>query len=334
MKRIIKEFLNKTHYAELYSIYTTDPWAKSNITKTVKKFCEIHDKPYNDAVRRKGSYILADGFKNDIVEQDGSLAHQAKILLFDLETSPILARVWSLWQDGINIDDIVEDWTLLCFSAKWLFSEDVIAHVLTEEELINRDDKRIVTELWKLMDEANIIIAHNAERFDIRKSNSKFLKHELNLPSSYQVIDTLKHVKKRINLTSNKLDYIARYLGIEGKMVTPSGMWRKVMENNYSMLLEMDKYCQQDVLCLEQVYLKLRPYIQPHPNVGLYITENTTSCPSCGSDNLIWNTDNVYTTNANQYHAFRCGTCGSLGRSKKPIFKPKDITNLTIPIPR
>jgi hypothetical protein len=155
----------------LYSIYTTDPWAKSNITKTVKKFCEIHDKPYNDAVRRKGSYILADGFKNDIVEQDGSLAHQAKILLFDLETSPILARVWSLWQDGINIDDIVEDWTLLCFSAKWLFSEDVIAHVLTEEELINRDDKRIVTELWKLMDEADIIIGQNSNSFDIKKLN-------------------------------------------------------------------------------------------------------------------------------------------------------------------
>jgi len=253
----IESFLNQSHYKELYEIYTTDKDAKDNITKTVKKFCSLHDKPYNDSVRRTGSIVLSRGFSSDVIKQDSfAEQHQAKILLFDLETSPILCRMWSLWQNGVNIDDIVEDWTLLCFSAKWLFDDNVIAHVLTEDELINRDDERISRELWKLMDSADIIIAHNAERFDIRKSNSKFLKHELNLPSPYQVIDTLKHVKKRINLTSNKLDYIARYLGIEGKLVTPSGMWRKVMENDYNMLLEMDRYCQQDVVCLEEVSLK------------------------------------------------------------------------------
>ena len=328
----IEDFLNQSHYQELYEIYTSDEFAKNNITKTVKRFCEKNSVPYNDTVRRKGSKILSKGFETNLIQQDSFAdQHQAKILLFDLETSPILARMWSLWQNGVNIDDIVEDWTLLCFSAKWLFDENVISHVLTEEELIARDDERISRELWKLMDTADIIIAHNAERFDIRKSNSKFLKHELNLPSPYQVIDTLKHVKKRINLTSNKLDYIARYLGIEGKLVTPSGMWRKVMENDYSMLLEMDRYCQQDVVCLEEVYLKLRPYIQPHPNVGLHIVDNVHSCPSCGSHDLDWDSGKVYTTNVNQYHAFRCNSCGSLGRSRTPVLKAKDKSNLTVP---
>lgn len=333
MKQLIKQFLNKTHYKELKDIYLTDKYAKGNVTKTVKRFCEINNKPYNDTVRRRGSKILRS--KDEVlkvIEKDVLIPkHQAKILLFDLETSPIVARVWSLWQNGINIDDILEDWTLLCFSAKWLFEDNVISHRLTEQELINRDDKRITTELWKLMNEADIIIAHNAVKFDIRKSNSKFLKHDLNLPSPYQVIDTLQHVKKRINLTSNKLDYIARYLGVGGKMVTPSGIWRKVMENDYSMLIEMDKYCQQDVICLEEVYLKLRPYIQPHPNVGLHIAENINSCPSCGSLELNWDENKVYTTNANQYYAFRCNSCGSLGRSKKSLFKSKDTTNLTVP---
>jgi predicted RNA-binding Zn-ribbon protein involved in translation (DUF1610 family) len=96
----------------------------------------------------------------------------------------------------------------------------------------------------------------------------------------------------------------------------------------------MQKYCDQDVLCLEQVYLKLRPYIQPHPNVGLYITDNVHSCPSCGSHDLDWNKDKVYTTNSNQYHAFRCNSCGSLGRSRTSVLKAKDKTNLTVSNPR
>lgn len=332
----IQSFLTQENFSELHYIYVNDERAKGSITRTTKKWCEQTKNPYNDSIRRRSSKILAKGIENLAETENDSFAeqHQAKVLLFDLETSPIVARVWSLWQNGINVDDIIEDWSLLCFSAKWLFSEEVISHVLTEEELIARDDERIVRELWKLMDEAEIIIAHNAERFDIRKSNSKFLKYELHLPSPYQVIDTLKHVKKRINLTSNKLDYIARYLGLDGKIVTPSGMWRKVMENDYSMLLEMDKYCQQDVLCLEQVYLKLRPYIQPHPNLGLFIKDNVQCCPSCTSEDLNWETGKVYTTTANQYHAFRCNSCGSVGRSKTPILKPKDKSNLTIPTPR
>ena len=236
----IEDFLNQSHYQELYEIYTSDEFAKNNITKTVKRFCEKNSVPYNDNIRRRGSKILSKGFEKSLVQQDSFAdQHQAKIILFDLETSPIVARVWSLWQNGINPEDIISDWTLLSFSAKWLFDENVISHVLTEEELINKDDERLTRELWKLMDEADILIAHNAQRFDVRKANSKFLKYELNLPSPYQVIDTLQHIKKRINLSSNKLDYIATYLGIEGKMVTPSGMWRKVMEGDYSMLLEI-----------------------------------------------------------------------------------------------
>ncbi len=329
----IKDFLNESNFSELHDIYLNDEWAKGNITRTARKWCEFNNVGYNDNVRRTVSSILSKFFADESnkTEEESSVNHTAKILLFDLETSPIVARVWSLWQNGINIDDIVRDWSLLCFSAKWLFDEKVLSFRLTKEELESRDDSRIVKELWDLLDKSDIVIAHNAERFDVRKSNARFLKHELNLPSPYQIIDTLKSAKKKFNLTSNKLDYIARYLGVEGKMVTPSGMWREVEEGNYNMLIKMDEYCQQDVLCLEQVYLKLRPYIQPHPNIGLHIVDNAHSCPSCGSQNLNWEKDKVYTTNANQYHAFRCNSCNSLGRSRIPVLKAKDKTNLTVP---
>jgi hypothetical protein len=35
-----EDFLNQSHYQELYEIYTDDNFAKGNITKTVKRFCE------------------------------------------------------------------------------------------------------------------------------------------------------------------------------------------------------------------------------------------------------------------------------------------------------
>jgi len=304
---------------------------EENITRATKTYCKVNNIEYSDSIRRTASNILNRIGAKDSSEDENTSTNQASILLFDIETSPIVARVWSLWQNGIDIKDIVRDWCVLCFSAKWLFSNDVISFRLTEEELETRDDKRIVTELWNLLDKADIVIAHNAERFDVRKSNARFLKYELNLPSPYQILDTLKHARKKFNLTSNKLDYIADFLGVEGKMVTPSGMWREVEEGNYDMLITMDEYCAQDVISLEQVYLKLRPYIQPHPNIGLHIVEDVNSCPTCGSENLDWNLESVYTTNSNQYHAFRCNECKSLGRSRTSVLKAKDKRNLTVP---
>lgn len=328
----IEDFLNQSHYQELYEIYTNDEFAKNNITKTVKRFCEKNSVPYNDNVRRKGSSILSKGFETSLISQDSFAdQHQAKILLYDLETSHIIARVFSLWQNGINPDDVIRDWCILCFSAKWLFEDEIISFKLTEEELKNWDDSRIVKELWKLLDECNFLIAHNALKFDNKKSTAKFLKHDLKLPSSYQTIDTLSQAKKKFSLTSNRLSYIANYLGLESKMETSKGLWNRAEDGDYDALLEMDKYCQQDVKVLEEVYLKLRPYMSSHPNLGLFIQDNVHSCPSCGSTDLKWNEKNTYTTTANKYESFRCNSCGSLGRSKTPVFKAKDTKFLTIP---
>ena len=42
----------------------------------------------------------------------------------------------------------------------------------------------------ELIDKADIVIAHNGDKFDLRKLNTRFLFHELGTPSSYQSIDT------------------------------------------------------------------------------------------------------------------------------------------------
>jgi len=303
---------------------------EENITHAARAYCEENGLVYTDSVRRQASKKLAKLCTTSEVGIIEKPKHTAKILLYDLETSHIIARMFSLWQNGVNPDDVIKDWSLLCFSAKWLFDDEVMSFKMTEEELKTWDDRRIVKELWDLMDEANFVIAHNAAKFDNRKSNAKFLQYDLKLPSPYQTIDTLQHAKKKFAMTSNRLSYIAEYLGLESKMETSKGLWNKVEDGDYEALLEMDRYCIQDVKVLEEVYLKLRPYIQ-HPNLGLFIEDNVHSCPSCGSTHITWNSENVYATTSNIYSSFRCNDCGSIGRSKSGLLKAKDTSNLTVP---
>ena len=240
-----------------------------------------------------------------------------KILIFDIETAPLEVYVWGLWDQNIAINQIKHDWFILSWSAKWLFKSNIHHARLTSKEALNKDDKRITKHLWRLIDEADIVIAHNLDRFDRPKMNTRFLKHDLAFPSPYQSIDTLKIARKEFKVSSNKLNYLCQFLGLNLKANTGGfELWIKCMQGNEDALKKMDKYCQQDVSILEELYLRLRPYIHSHPNVGLYMESNKTLCPNCGSDKLKWG--HKYTTPVNQFYTARCG-CGAFVRSKTSI---------------
>ena len=327
----IEDFLNQSHYQELYEIYTSDEWAKDNITKTTRKWCEKNNIGYNDNIRRKASTILSKGFSDELVTQESfSDQHQAKILIYDLETSFIEYRGFSLYPNFISHKNITKDWNILSFSAKWLFKDEIISFGLTPEEALAGDDSRIVKELWKLFDEADITVAHNLVKFDNRKSNARFLKHNLFLPSHYKMIDTLQHARRIFALTSNRLDYIATFLGIPGKLENSEGLWHKVMEGDAEAMKQMIEYNEQDVRLLEEVYLKLRPYMRNHVNINLFVADDVSVCPTCGGHDLDWDLKTKYITNVNKYTTFRCNTCKSLGRSRTPL--KLSTKNLTVPI--
>jgi DNA polymerase elongation subunit (family B) len=245
-----------------------------------------------------------------------------KILIFDIETSPIEAYVWGLYDQNIGINQIINDWFIITWSAKWLFSPTVISHRLSKKEAIKKDDKRIVKELWKLIDEADIVVAHNGDAFDIKKMKARFLKFGLTYPSPYKSVDTLKIARREFKITSNKLDYLCKYVGLPAKIDTGGfDLWKDCLNGNEEALLKMDTYCQNDVRILEDIYIKLRPYMHNHPNVGLYMETEDDVCPSCGSNNLKWGY--VYSTISNQYQSAKC-ECGTY------IRKPKSINSIKI----
>lgn len=309
-----KEFSKENNKAEIVGLYST---LKSSdaVAEILQEKYELYDTSIASLSRKLRKWL-----SDYRIEQSGIPKYNerspAKILVFDIETSPLVAYLWSKWQQGINDQDIIHDWNILCFSAKWLFENKIFSFKMTKKELAEKDDSRLAKELWKLFDEADIVIAHNGNKFDIKKANSLFLKHKLLLPSSYQSIDTLLHARKKFGETSNALNYLAERLGIGSKMETPKGMWHRVMEGNYKMLETMSQYCDKDVLLLEEVYLEFRPYIQPHPNIGLFVQDNVQSCTCCGSSKVS-NTGKSYATTVNMYDLLRCDDCGSLMRSRQ-----------------
>lgn len=273
----------------------------------------VHPEKLRGKVRRK------------LKKHSKTIENKPKILVFDIETSPLISYLWNRWQKFIPDEQVIEDWFVISWAGKWLFEEEVFSMVVTPQEARNRDDKRLVKGLWDKLNEADIVIAHNGLNFDIKVMNGRFLKYDLNLPMPYQVIDTFKHSTKRMRLPSHGLNYIAKYLGVGNKIKTDFQLWVDSMKGDEVALQQMDEYCKMDVKVLEDVYLKMRPLIQPHPNLGLFIESDTQTCPSCGSNDL--ELQGTYATTVNLYDAYRCKCCGSITRSRRAHPRKEHITS-------
>jgi predicted RNA-binding Zn-ribbon protein involved in translation (DUF1610 family) len=240
---------------------------------------------------------------------------QPKVLILDLETTPLQCHAWGTWKQRISYESVINDSFLLSYSAKWLFDAKMYSSVLTPDEAIHKDDSRITRELWKLFDQANILIGHNILNFDIPKAQTRFLIHKLAPPSPFQVIDTLQVARKNFRFASNKLDYIGQLLLNEHKIHTEYALWLRCLEGDPRSLNDMLVYNQNDVKLTEDAYVLLRPYIKSHPNMSIFMEAHEPSCPNCGSTDI--KECGYYTTSVNRFLAFRCNSCGAVCRSRK-----------------
>lgn len=245
----------------------------------------------------------------------GERDKKAKILLFDIETTPIEAYVWSksVWNASIGHSHVKKEWHMISWAAKWLYDSKMHSAVLTPTEAKNGDDRAITERLWALLDEADIVIAHNAQ-FDVTSSNTRFIKNGLTRPSPYRVYDTLRTARKEFSFTHNSLDALGDFLGIGAKIGTDFNLWLRCMRGNKSALKEMLRYNKQDVLLLEEVYLKLRGWSKGHPNVALY-SGSIKTCTVCGSDDIY--KKGSYSTQVNSYDTYQCRTCGGYSRARR-----------------
>ncbi len=143
----------------------------------------------------------------------------AKILLLDIETAPSVGYVWGKYDQ--NVIEMERDWFVLSFAYKWLDSLGVTVRGLPDYEGYKpgaSDDKKLMSDLWELLNAADIVVAHNGDSFDIKKSNARFLAHNLSPPATYKTFDTLKMAKKHFRFDSNRLNDLGKSLGIGTKV--------------------------------------------------------------------------------------------------------------------
>jgi len=204
-----------------------------------------------------------------------------RIVFIDIETAPSLGWVWAKWET--NVIDFKKDWYLLSFAYKVMGEKKVVTRGLIDYPDYKKDmenDSALVNDLWKVFDEADILIGHNGDAFDIRKSNSRFLTHKLPPPSPYKTVDTLKIARRAFKFDSNKLDDLGHYLGVGRKLPhTGFNLWKGCMTGDLKSWSLMKRYNGHDVELLEKIYFLMRAWAPVHPNVN----QGQTACPKCGS---------------------------------------------------
>jgi len=232
-----------------------------------------------------------------------------RILFFDVETFANKIYSWGIYEQ--NAIEVLEHWYMLSFAWKWQGEKQTHVRALPDYPLYKKDpknDRMLIEELWKLFDEADVVVGHNSNSFDIKKANARFAKHGLKPPSPYQKVDTKLVAKSYFRFDSNKLDALGSYFGI-GRKINTGGfaLWLGCEKGDMKSWGLMKKYNKMDVILLEKVYNHMLPYMTNHPNMGL-LSGNTRACPSCGSLHL--NQRGYRYTRTMVMKQFCCKDCG------------------------
>lgn len=243
-----------------------------------------------------------------------------KKLHIDIETAPNTAHVWGLFKQNVAISQLMESSYVMCYAAKWDGEKKVIYHKHT--------DKNFLSDLWDLLDEADIVVHYNGTKFDIPTINKELAVAGYMPPSPYKQVDLLRVARQRFKFPSNKLDYVAQQFGLGSKHAHEGHvLWVKCMNGDKQAWDTMKKYNMQDVVLLEKLYARMLPWIDNHPNVALY-REDTgrPTCPNCGGVHV--HKCGVAATNTQLYQRYRCKDCGTPIRGRSTILPKERRANI------
>ena len=304
---------------------------KDRFTATLTRVAQKLEKNPHDVLRDEYVRVTVDeDFKGRLNKEDlnvlggyrvakemyfgefATLKPQPKILVYDIETAPILGYVWGLWNNDIGLNQIESDWYILSWSAKWLGSDpkDIMYQDQRDAENIE-NDKELLEGIWKLLDEADIVITQNGKKFDQKKLNARFIINDMQPPSSYRHIDTRQIARKTFGFTSAKLEYMTDKLCVKYKKLKHAkfagfSLWTECLKGNEEAWNEMEIYNKHDVLSLEELYGKMAPWDNTI-NFGAYTDSEIHVC-KCGS--VEFKKSGFHHTNAGRYQKYKCKACG------------------------
>jgi hypothetical protein len=226
-----------------------------------------------------------------------------RILTFDVETMPMESRHFGLWDQNIGISQIQQtDW-MACFAAKFHGERKVHFHSVWDDGA-----RGMALALHRLLDEADVAMGWNSNNFDLKWARRIFVENGKPEPSPYTRTDLMKSVKLNFRLPSYKLDFVARWLGLGGKLRTGGfDLWNDVMNGDGAAMRKMRRYNIRDTQLTEQVFDKLRAlgYVKGLPNHAIDGGHVCTHCESGRLQARGWQY-----TKTRRYKRYQCKSCG------------------------
>ncbi len=210
-------------------------------------------------------------------------SNESKTLFIDIENTPLVSYTWGRYEQ--NVVDVQQESYILSFAYKWLGVKKTKIIALNDFKEFKKDktdDKKLLEEIHKVLSQADILVGHNIDAFDVKKINARFIYHGLT-PIGVSTVDTVKIARKYFKFSSNKLDDLGKYLKVGRKESTGGfNLWLECMSGDKSAWKKMKKYNIQDVDLLEKIYFKLRSWCTNHPTT-LYVPDVTDggTCPTC-----------------------------------------------------
>lgn len=223
-----------------------------------------------------------------------------KILIFDIETRPLIGYAWRTWDT--NLIEVIEDWRMLCASWKW-YGEKEVSFLRAAQS----NDRVLAIKLRQLWDQADLLVAHNGDQFDIKKSRARMIDADPTKPAKQvPTVDTKTVAQRQFGFTGNSLKDLCKFFNIPGKVDTGGfQLWKDCMAGDVKAWKLMEKYNRRDVTALEEIYEILRPWMRSHPNISM----EKGVCPlGCKSAPMKYG---FRPTPSGKKQRWACSTCGT-----------------------
>jgi hypothetical protein len=208
------------------------------------------------------------------------VSDERRRLYIDAETSYIRLWVWQLNSKSnahIPHTHILPggEPKIICLCWKWAGKKKI--HELHWDA--RQNDKAMLKKFVTVLDSADEIVAHNLDAFDIKVIRGRCLLNRVPMLPNYPTVDTLKQMRAKFRLPSNRLDYAGEELIGEGKRKAGQALWENIIERKCEKSMRaMIRYCKTDVKILEGVADRIRPYCEPKTSIADFPRD----CPECG----------------------------------------------------
>lgn len=236
-----------------------------------------------------------------------------KVLTLDIETSPHHVDAWGLYNQNVALNQLREPSRMMCWAAKWHGNPKV-----EFRSEFHHGRQGMLDRAWKLVDEADILVSFNGDRFDFPNLRREWLLADFPPPSPAVSVDLLKVARRQFRFASNKLQHIAQQLGLGGKVPhTGHALWIDCLAGDRRAWSLMKRYCIGDVVLEEQVYDRLLSWIPNHPHVALFNPDGNGLCPRCGGTDV--QKRGFFHTAQRSYQRYRCNNCKSWSRDATAV---------------